>query len=255
MAPQHVRTVTLQDVVVGDGVPKVIVPLTDPDLDSLLTTTKNLLASPADIIEWRADTFADKSPEALREVTTLLRRTAAYRPFIFTVRTADQGGAWDIGDDAYVELIAAVCADATMDAIDVQASHPGAAELIATAERHRMPVIGSHHDFTGTGSVSRMVARLETITRMGVQIAKLAVMPTCPADVASLLAATAHCAAYLPIPLITMAMGELGKVSRISGEIFGSSATFATHGPASAPGQLPLTDVLTGQRLLELPTA
>ncbi len=39
-------------------------------------------------------------------------------------------------------------------------------------------------------------------------------------------------------PLITMAMGGLGAVTRMSGEIFGSNLTFGTLGEASAPGQL-----------------
>lgn len=252
MANEQLRPVTLQDTVLGDGIPKIIVPLTNPDLDGLLATTRNLLANPVDIIEWRVDTFADKDPQTIREVASLLRRTAPYRPFIFTIRTADQGGAWDVPEETYVDLIAGVCEDQTMDAVDVQGSHPGAAELLAQAERTGVPVIGSHHDFEATGPVSRLVARLETLTRMGVQVAKLAVTPTCPADVASLLAATAHCAAYLPIPIITMSMGELGKVSRISGEVFGSAATFATYEDASAPGQMPIADVLTAQRLLSL---
>ena len=43
-------------------------------------------------------------------------------------------------------------------------------------------------------------------------------------------------------PLITMAMGGLGAVSRISGQVFGSCMTFASFGKASAPGQLLLGD-------------
>ena len=40
-------------------------------------------------------------------------------------------------------------------------------------------------------------------------------------------------------PVITMAMSGMGAVSRISGEIFGSSVTFASVEECSAPGQLP----------------
>ena len=44
---------------------------------------------------------------------------------------------------------------------------------------------------------------------------------------------------YPDTPVITMSMGPLGAVSRISGELFGSALTFGTAGTASAPGQLP----------------
>ena len=40
-----------------------------------------------------------------------------------------------------------------------------------------------------------------------------------------------------------MAMGDLGKVTRISGEVFGSCLTFGTVGDASAPGQIESTNL------------
>ena len=40
-----------------------------------------------------------------------------------------------------------------------------------------------------------------------------------------------------------MAMGNLGSISRIAGENFGSSVTFATIGAASAPGQFPIEEL------------
>lgn len=47
-----------------------------------------------------------------------------------------------------------------------------------------------------------------------------------------------------------MAMGGLGAVTRLGGGPFGSSATFATVGPASAPGQLPAEGVRGALELL-----
>ena len=41
-------------------------------------------------------------------------------------------------------------------------------------------------------------------------------------------------------PIITMSMGALGAVSRLSGEALGSAMTFANPGTASAPGQVGL---------------
>ena len=43
--------------------------------------------------------------------------------------------------------------------------------------------------------------------------------------------------------LITMSMGKLGMVSRISGELFGSCVTFAAGKKASAPGQIAMDDL------------
>ena len=75
----------------------------------------------------------------------------------------------------------------------------------------------------------------------GANLPKLAVMPQSRADVLELLAATAEMADRHPeTPIITMSMGALGAVSRLSGEALGSAMTFANPGQASAPGQVSL---------------
>ena len=75
---------------------------------------------------------------------------------------------------------------------------------------------------------------------LGCDLAKYAVMPQCERDVLTLLDATLTMKEHYPdTPVITMSMGPLGAVSRISGELFGSALTFGTAGTASAPGQLP----------------
>ena len=44
-------------------------------------------------------------------------------------------------------------------------------------------------------------------------------------------------------PLVSMAMGSIGSITRISGENFGSGITFGTVGAASAPGQFPIGEL------------
>ena len=50
-------------------------------------------------------------------------------------------------------------------------------------------------------------------------------------------------------PVITMSMGAAGCISRISGEFTGSCVTFGSGAQASAPGQLPMTEL---QEVLEV---
>jgi len=68
----------------------------------------------------------------------------------------------------------------------------------------------------------------------------MAVMPQSVEDVLTLLTATNTARQQLQQPIITMSMGDLGKVSRMAGEVFGSCLSFATVGAASAPGQIAL---------------
>ena len=105
-------------------------------------------------------------------------------------------------------------------------------------------VVGSSHEFGYTPPRQEMIKRLCKAQTMGCDILKLAVMPQNKQDVKELLSATEEMYHnYAHQPLVTMSMGELGKVSRISGETVGSSMTFGSAGQASAPGQIPLEEL------------
>ena len=80
----------------------------------------------------------------------------------------------------------------------------------------------------------------------GADALKIAVTPADAADVARLLRVTAETA-----PVITLSMGDLGLVSRLTGAVFGSALTFATPGDRpSAPGQPPIGLVCEARRVL-----
>src|SRR5206468_2278909 len=55
--------------------------------------------------------------------------------------------------------------------------------------------------------------------------------------------ATQRASERLAIPVVSMAMGPLGAVTRVAGSAFGSAMTFARGEAASAPGQMPVADV------------
>jgi 3-dehydroquinate dehydratase-1 len=50
--------------------------------------------------------------------------------------------------------------------------------------------------------------------------------------------------------MITIAMGEIGKISRLAGGIFGSDVTFAAGRESSAPGQMAFADLKTAMAML-----
>lgn len=130
--------------------------------------------------------------------------------------------------------------------------HPLAARAIAAAHTHGSPVVASNHDFHATPGVDEIVDRLASMEAMGADVAKIAVMPQSAADVVTLIDATQRRFGEARIPLITMSMGTLGAVTRVGGGVFGSAATFATVGEASAPGQLPAAEVRAALQLLSL---
>lgn len=64
------------------------------------------------------------------------------------------------------------------------------------------------------------------------------------ADAVRLLAATEQMKEKYPdFPLITMCMGEAGKMTRLYGGLYGSEVSFGCVGRASAPGQIELSEM------------
>ena len=82
-------------------------------------------------------------------------------------------------------------------------------------------VIMSNHDFQKTPAKGEIIKRLKKMQDLDADLPKIAVMPNSSADVLTLLSATEDMATkYADRPLVTMSMGGLGSISRLSGEIF-----------------------------------
>ena len=97
----------------------------------------------------------------------------------------------------------------------------------------------SRHDFQKTPEVFNLILSMEEMVRCGADVCKIAMMPQCYADVATLLSATGTMKEQHPdVLLITMSMGPKGCVSRLCGGLFGSVMSFGSIGKASAPGQV-----------------
>ena len=195
---------------------------------------------------------------------------AAGLPILLTVRTGFEGGQVEITEDDYAEVVRALIAGVadveaeagasagtavpaasgdlgTVDsdapvavavAVDVEIDRAESGSLIASAREAGVPVVASHHDFESTDSAERLLKTFAAMSEAGADVAKVAMMPQTPADVLRLLEATAAADASLPVPVLGIAMGLLGRTSRIMGADFGSCATFAQIGRASAPGQI-----------------
>ena len=244
-------TLQIRNLTLGSGRPKICIPLTEPRTESLLSAAGELTLpdSHCDLAEWRADFFESLlTPEAAAEAHGLhaalsgLRNALGEIPLLFTIRTKAEGGEIAIDTDSYVQINRTAIESGCIDLVDVELSRGEETVRAITAAAHRagVAVIGSRHDFSGTPAKEDIIASLCRMQDLGCDIAKCAVMPTSERDVLTLLDATLTMKEEHPqTPVITMSMGKLGAVSRISGELFGSCLSFGTARAASAPGQLP----------------
>ena len=226
------------------GQPLICVPLVARHQDALLAALNSVLPKQPDIIEWRVDFFeAIHHIEQVVATAQALRKAAGLIPIIFTRRAMHEGGEAILVDEAHVlSMYEAVIASGAVDIIDYELSQPSAhrARLRAATRQHAVLMMLSYHHFTATPTLAALVAKMAEAAAEAADIAKVAVMPQRPADVLVLLEATMLASTQLEIPIVTMSMGSLGAITRLSGWMFGSAMTFAAGTSQSAPGQMPI---------------
>ena len=243
------RTIQIRNVTIGEGRPKICVPIVGETIADILREAKNLSGYPVDVVEWRADWFQDMSDtekvlQAAKELRTVLKET----PLLFTFRTTKEGGEKAISPEDYLALNLKVAASGFVDLIDVElfSGDEFVKELIQKAHGHGVKVIASNHDFHKTPEKAEILRRLRLMQDFDADLPKIAVMPTCRQDVLTLLTATLEMAeTYADRPIITMSMSGTGVISRLTGEFFGSALTFGAAAKASAPGQIPVGELET----------
>ena len=217
--------VEVRGVRIGEGIPKIIVPIVEVTRKEIIRKAESLAEVRKDIVEWRADWFEEGSdPAAVEEVLRELRGALGNTPLLFTFRTLREGGEKAIEPEDYAALNISAAKSGFADLIDVEifTGDEIVREIIESAHKEGVKIVGSSHDFDRTPEKDEIVGRLrEEMT-----------------------------AEYADRPIITMSMSGTGLISRLCGEVFGSSCTFGAVGKVSAPGQMNAEDLDTVLELI-----
>lgn len=230
----------------GTGRPIICVSVMDTTKAEIVAEVERLVANEVEMIEWRVDAFDGvRSPNAVREVLKEIAPIIKDTVFVFTFRSKEQGGMCALSSDKVYDLHQVAAESKVVDFIDLEYFYTEDADVeVYNLQKMGTKVITSHHDFHETPSADVLYMLLEQMKHSNADIVKMAMMPNTVEDVLRLLEETNHFHERYPKqPLITMSMGKLGMVSRISGETFGSCVTFGAGKNASAPGQIPLDDL------------
>lgn len=246
---KHIKAIDARGRKLGGETPLLCTPLVGRTRERLLAEAARVLKQKPDLVEWRVDFFgAIGDTRAVTETARALREAVGKRPIIFT-RRAERGGGERVAldDEAVVALYDAVAAARLVDFIDFEMDN-GADHIRRVREstrRHDVRLILSYHNLSYTPGHDDLVGRVLEAERLGADVAMVQVMPRDRADVLRLLAASAEADDKARIPLISMSVGPLGSVSRMVGGLFGSWLSFAVGESASAPGQIPIGDLVT----------
>lgn len=264
--------IQVKDVKIGTGLPKICVPIVETTQEQILNCAQEIDREVVDLVEWRADFYEEtESLEKTALTASLLQSILGKIPVLFTFRTAKEGGEKEIDFEAYQELLCHMAKSGCVDLIDVEVfrgydklqrkrkewkaadSCNGPVRQLIKELSKNVVVIGSFHNFEETPSREEMLKRIFFIEKIGAAIPKIAVMPKEPEDVICLMETTLLAGRLMADkPVITMAMGALGKVTRMAGESFGSAVTFGCMGKASAPGQIEVTQLYQGLKALHM---
>jgi len=246
---KNIKAIDARGRKLGGETPLLCTPLVGRTRERVLAEATKVIAQRPDLVEWRVDFFKPiGNTDAVIETARALRDIVGKRPIIFTRRAEKEGGERiAIGEEDVVELYAAVAATRLVDFIDFEMGNdPGHLTRVRECtKQHDVRLILSYHNVSYTPGHDYLVDRFLEAERQGADVAMVQVMPRNRTDVLRLLAATAEADDKARIPLISISLGPLGSVTRMVGGLFGSWLSFAVGESASAPGQIPIGDLVT----------
>jgi 3-dehydroquinate dehydratase-1 len=187
-----------------------------------------LLKDHADLLEMRIDCFhqpVDRVTHYLHEI-----RSKVGMPMIGTVREND------FTKNNRIGIFRAIVP--FVDSVDIELGTPISDEVLTIAKGKK--IIVSEHDFTSMPDVAALRSMVDRSKKQGADIVKIAAMANSRDDVIRLLQFTRECTE----PIVTIAMGPHGTVSRVIAPLFGSLFSYGYLEYPVAPGQLPVAKLI-----------
>lgn len=240
-------SIKVKDMIIGVGKPKVCVPVVEENDKDILEKLKDLDQLDIDLIELRIDFYNNVTDcHQAYELFKNIKQLNISKPIILTYRSVSEGGQVELDSKQYLSLYQkAIEADA-FDIYDVELSAGTNMiielnGLIHGADKY---VLMSSHNFQRTPEIESLMQKFKVMDSFDADILKIAVMPEDLQDVINLLEFTIRANGEYPDrAIVTMAMSNLGVLSRIIGEQFGSAITFGCVDKTSAPGQINYQDL------------
>ncbi|MDG4957915.1 type I 3-dehydroquinate dehydratase [Lactococcus lactis] len=212
---------------------KIVVPIMLTELAELEKVSVSDYRT-ADIVEWRADFL---SADEILEMAPKFFEKFKESKILFTLRTVREGGNIQVSEKKYLQILQEILTY-NPTYIDVEFFTHGPS--FAALKDFRDKMVLSYHNFDEVPS--DLTNRLIKMHEEGTAFVKVAVMPERECDVLDLLQITRDMTLEYGEHFISMAMGDLGRLSRISGYLTGSCWTFASLDNSSAPGQISLKE-------------
>ncbi|MBL9114660.1 MAG: type I 3-dehydroquinate dehydratase [Verrucomicrobiaceae bacterium] len=198
-------------------------------LERFCNEPPNVKEAACDLVELRLD-LLEMPIKAILDACDHLAR-----PILFTARHPAEGGKGPESDAERAAMLEPFLDKAALIDLELR-SVPGMAGLISKARSRGVGVVGSFHDFQATPADDVLAGAREFAETAGIDAVKLAVFLNSAGDLIRLMNQTIY---KRRLPIATMGMGPLGRMSRVALAKIGSLLNYGFLGNSNAPGQWP----------------
>lgn len=163
-------------------------------------------------------------------------------PLIATSRPLKEGGKFKGNEEKRKEILLSA-AKAGFEYVDIELSSPLLQEMIDELKKYNVKIIISFHDFEKTPRIDELKNILNQEINYGADVCKIVTMANKLEDNLTILNFLNE--ESKRVKLVSFAMGEYGKISRVFSPLFGSYFTFVSleKGKETAPGQLTIYEL------------
>jgi 3-dehydroquinate dehydratase I len=193
-----------------------------------------------DLFEVRIDLIGDKWPEVARQLK---------KPWIACNRMVEEGGKWEGNEARRIErLLQAIELGAKIVDIEYNAKN---VENIIRLIKKRADCLLSFHDFQKTPSLDVLKQIVNKELKAGADICKVV---TTAQTFEDNLAVMRLFSEFPGVKMVAFTMGTQGFISRVMAPLIGAYFTYGAvqKGVESAPGQLPVSDMLAVYEMVKL---
>jgi len=210
----------------------ICVPIIEKTYKTVIQAAKNSFEAGADLVEFRIDAMDHPNPDDVLNIIKDINH-----PLIATNRKIDEGGFFKGSESERTEILLTAAKYADIIDIELETDLDHMNKVIKASKS----TIISYHDFKKTPPLDFLLDVVSRERKLG-DIAKFAVMPKNISDTLVVLNVLSQVEKTVGI-----AMGDIGKYTRVVAPLFGSPITFASLDNISAPGQL---DIQTTKNFL-----
>ena len=165
------RTVTVKNLVIGQGMPKICIPITGKNRAEIEQDLEIIRSMKPDLAEWRVDCYeAGKNGETIWEMLRTISDKLGEIPLLFTFRTRQEGGEKEILYEDYVKLLEKAARTGLADLMDVEVffqPEETKALIKSPSGNPAFFVVASNHHFQRTPDAGELQERMRYMDECG----------------------------------------------------------------------------------------